>query len=641
MRRRTPRLSGTAPLKCEGCESDPALATCIECQQYLCTNCVKVHKNIALTRVHRVIFLTGLSIPSTPIPQPSSTNNYKFCSIHHGSEVKFFCKTCEVPTCSDCTIVTHRIPDHVHIPLKEAVDACRSDLVKMAMALEERSVVLSKGMAKTAEFCHKLNTNLTREKDTVRGASREMNLAVSREEKSVIDDIEHERAARMKPLNLQVHNLESKHKSLKQAFTKIQKYLHSKDYVDLLSSKHCTEQHIMKLIDDTETNVTKYDLEVLPRGEKVSNLFRHKQPVCVSNCTIGGNVEYMFKGQAVAIPISTKDCMGRHVVGEHKVKAIHIKPDGSPQKLMQVIDNGDGAYSVTLHGDVEGNHKIILMIGDIAKPGPPFTVQVIKGLVKTIGQKGDGKLQFNNICGIAINTDGDIVAADKDNNRLQIIDISGKCKDIIALEEQFRPIDVAILNNDNYVVVGDQTNKVALINTIRNTISYFGMSFLDRTRSIAVCPITNLVYVLNEHWPWNVFAKVFTQEGAFVKSIKLKRSTPNCIRIDSEGKLFVCVTNNNNVDVYDKDGPFLYRIPEVRKSGRMLYKPAYLAFDDNGYLYVSGDNKLQKFDCLGNFICQINTHEDGLKRPSGIAIMNNLTVAVADSQTNCIKLFVQ
>nr|XP_006824039.1 PREDICTED: E3 ubiquitin-protein ligase TRIM71-like [Saccoglossus kowalevskii] len=365
-------------------------------------------------------------------------------------------------------------------------------------------------------------------------------------------------------------------------------------------------------------------------------MFSTKQSVCVSQCTFGKSVEYLAKGQSVDLPIFTKDCMGRHIVSEHEVKAIHIKPDGS-QKQMEVTDNDDGTYYVTLLGDIQGKHEIRVMIGDAPIPGQPFTVEVVKGLVRTIGQKGDGESQFNSICGIAINKNGDIVAADKDNNRLQIIDITGKCKKIILLERHFKPIDVAVLNDNTYMVIGDRRSSgIVVVNQNKNTVSFFGKNELEQAKSITICPVTGLVYVLNKNI--NVFVKVFTQECEFVKSMKLKRSTPSCIRLDSRGLLYVCVARD--VEVYDRDGVFLYTISYSSKPVQLNY-PKCLAFDKYGYLYIASEQEVRKYGCKGRFVYLVHTHANEMNEPTGIAVLHDLTVVAAYNKNNCIKLFVE
>ncbi|XP_006824040.1 E3 ubiquitin-protein ligase TRIM71-like [Saccoglossus kowalevskii] len=641
MQRRAKRLSKTASVKCEGCESNPASGICIICEQYLCDNCVKVHKNVTSTRSHKVLSLAELSIQYTYIPHPFSPKTARLCDIHQGSELKFFCTTCQVLTCRDCTIVTHRVPEHVHKPIKDAADEYQSFLVKMLKMLDKKTSEVSKKIAKATEKRDKLDENFTKEKAAVQTASDEVRSEISKTEQDVLDELETESVERMSRLNTQTNDLECKLSAFMRTCNDIRKSLEFESGAQLLTSKNTYTKQIEKLLaEDIDIKVEENDLHVLPRVDKITSMFKPRRTVCLSQCTIGDGVEYLLhKRQSVDLSITTKDCMGRHIVSEHEVKAIHIKPDGS-QKQMEVTDNDDGTYSVTLHGDIEGNHEIRVMIGDTPIPGPPFTVEVVKDLVKTIGQKGDGELQFNNIRGIAINKNGDIVAADKDNNRLQIIDTGGKCKNIIPMGRMFKPVDVAVLNDNTYLVIGDAWNSgVAMISPFDQTISYFGANEIDRARGIAICPATGLVYVISE--TWNVFAKVFTQKGEFVKSMKLKWSTPTCIKIDNEGRLFVCVNLDHNAAVYDNNGELLYRISEVGMSDGMLRNPIYLAFDKHGYLYISSDHKVQKFDWLGNFICRIDTIEDELKHPTGIALLDDLSVIVADNRNSCIKVFVQ
>ncbi|XP_006818299.1 tripartite motif-containing protein 3-like [Saccoglossus kowalevskii] len=374
---RSRSLAMTPLAQCGGCESNSVSATCIDCEQYLCNRCVRVHKNITLTRSHRVVFL-----------------NVRFCTIHIGNELKFFCETCDVLTCEDCTIVTHRMPEHVHIPIKEAADKYCKYLRKMAKMVEKTENEVSKSLAEAIVIRDKLNENFQKEKAAVRTASEEVRLAINMKENTVIDALEQESAERMKYLNIQATDLDGKHTAIVQTCNDIRKSLETECGAEILYSKMSYIKKIGKLLtEDIDIDVEENLFQVTPQIDKMTSLFENKQSVCLSQCAIEGTelLQYpLLKGQSIVLPIFTRDCTGKHLVSEHEVKAIHIKPDGT-RKHMQVTDRGDGVYSVTFHGDMEGRNQIIVMIGATEVPGPPVTLQVINSLVKTIGQKGDGE----------------------------------------------------------------------------------------------------------------------------------------------------------------------------------------------------------------------------------------------------------
>ncbi|XP_070571155.1 E3 ubiquitin-protein ligase TRIM56-like [Ptychodera flava] len=64
------------------------------------------------------------------------TNKAVHCDVHPDKVVKFYCDTCQVPVCTDCTIVNHRIPQHVHIDLNTAADEYLAKMSKMLSKVE-------------------------------------------------------------------------------------------------------------------------------------------------------------------------------------------------------------------------------------------------------------------------------------------------------------------------------------------------------------------------------------------------------------------------------------------------------------------------------------------------------------------------
>ena len=58
------------------------------------------------------------------------------CEIHQGEEYKYYCKTCETPTCKDCTLQQHR--KHDYSPVGEVADVFTQRLVQKLGELRDR-----------------------------------------------------------------------------------------------------------------------------------------------------------------------------------------------------------------------------------------------------------------------------------------------------------------------------------------------------------------------------------------------------------------------------------------------------------------------------------------------------------------------
>jgi len=114
---------------------------------------------------------------------------------------------------------------------------------------------------------------------------------------------------------------------------------------------------------------------------------------------------------------------------------------------------------------------------------------------------------------------------------------------------------------------------------------------------------------------------------------------------DPKNTVYAVDTYNNRVQVFNRDGKFLFKFG-MTGSGKGQFKQPYsIAKDAVGNLYVtdSGNDRIQKFDSAGKFIRQIGSFGrlDGmLDNPEGIAVDTSGTaVYVVDMYNNRVQKF--
>ncbi|CAO4371346.1 unnamed protein product [Caenorhabditis nigoni] len=131
-------------IHCNGCKSnETATSFCQDCTANLCDNCTMAHKYMHCFADHRVVELTpaGSSASSTTSSTPSSSDSERsqilasfggkhspqaaaammllgngkrpvLCLQHRASELVFFCVTCNLAICRDCTQADHPAGTH-------------------------------------------------------------------------------------------------------------------------------------------------------------------------------------------------------------------------------------------------------------------------------------------------------------------------------------------------------------------------------------------------------------------------------------------------------------------------------------------------------------------------------------------------
>ncbi|XP_034327786.1 E3 ubiquitin-protein ligase TRIM56-like [Magallana gigas] len=95
-----------------------AVATCLTCLELLCKTCWESrHTFTTLTKDHHVVSIE--EVQTGRYHSEIRSNQKIHCSDHNNEYYKFFCKTCDVPICRDCTVLQHR--SHAHISSKDAL----------------------------------------------------------------------------------------------------------------------------------------------------------------------------------------------------------------------------------------------------------------------------------------------------------------------------------------------------------------------------------------------------------------------------------------------------------------------------------------------------------------------------------------
>lgn len=143
--------------KCTSCHDNAnATSWCVECEEFICQNCVMVMKillssmfikyisleittiilNLCFLKAHQRLKITK---DHTIKPKDEVANDrdnvkksnkkipgYLFCTIHPHEQLSLFCQTCDKLTCRDCQLSEHR--DHKYKFIHEIATETRASV---------------------------------------------------------------------------------------------------------------------------------------------------------------------------------------------------------------------------------------------------------------------------------------------------------------------------------------------------------------------------------------------------------------------------------------------------------------------------------------------------------------------------------
>jgi DNA-binding beta-propeller fold protein YncE len=138
---------------------------------------------------------------------------------------------------------------------------------------------------------------------------------------------------------------------------------------------------------------------------------------------------------------------------------------------------------------------------------------------------------------------------------------------------------------------------------------------------------------------------VYDRNDAYVKAYGAPGSWRPVDAVPYEDRLYVADSANGLIHVFDrKSGEVVLKIGDKGEPEERLNRPTNLAFDREGYLYVTDIGRFQvvKYDRDGHFRSTVGKLGDNLghfARPKGLAIDPDGRLYVVDSAFNNVQVF--
>ncbi|XP_077862044.1 E3 ubiquitin-protein ligase TRIM71-like [Saccoglossus kowalevskii] len=627
-------------LTCEICQEKTATHRCVDCPQFCCDVCVTIHGRIPALRSHEVLTIDEYKEKESRCYL--MVQSKVFCSDHKDTYLEFYCDTCQVPVCLKCTIVNHRVPEHVHRDLQEVADEYKTQLREMLGQLKVKEKQMEEEKATAVATREEIQNQCAAEKVKVMRRAQEVIERVKREEKMLIDALDESATMELKAAAMNIDEKEFHHGNIVSTHHYLNTLVHHGNAIHLLSTKLETMSHIKEMVAmETKPPISDNITEFHPG----SDLARHtlmgviKTDACPSKCTVENLPKQLLKGESANLLITTRDSREKQIIPRQGITVKTMNPD-APQEDIDVTDNNDGTCNVMITGKMVEKHQVAMTIGNQHISGSPFHISVpSSGWLQTVGKaESEGQLSAD-AWGITVNKHSDFVTADKGNNRVTIHDREGNYKQSFTFTDQFaepfKPCDVVISDDNEYFMLDDRNKQVVVSDEYGKLIRKFGSSELDNPCGIAINPATKHIYV--SEFSEGCIRK-YTKDGVYIKTFRKGINNKlYMLAINSDGLLYVVNFGNHCVEVFDSDEQFIFEFSSL--GDNEMITPSGVAVDRNDYVYVSSLNQVTKHETYGQFICRIDDDSDGLIRPCGVAVCNDGRIAVVDCGNRCVKVF--
>ncbi|XP_070573964.1 tripartite motif-containing protein 3-like [Ptychodera flava] len=644
------RDSGSSKSTCDAClgEGGKDDARCVECSARLCGNCAGAHKRLAATRSHRLIAID--EYVSIEDKDSSLIHTGIYCDRHTDNQVKFYCDTCEVPICSDCTVIDHRIPEHKHRYLQDAAGEYKQVVEKTIEELKVKEkenddckVVIQKVVSKLDASFYEVEKKL---QDHVTATIKEITRRIEENGRLLLKELKDKYEARKDDLTAQLKALNIIANDLANAREFTENLMQYGNAAQLMSAKKNVDAQTRELHEvETGSDPVADEFMVFTPCDEYCET-KSLGSVRLMQCTLTEIPEFCRCGDNFCLTLE----VGRKGL-KYEIEAEMIGPL-SQRETMTIEDHKNGTYSLKGRAMIEGEHEVLVSL---------CKRQVCSSRVKVIPKKGflfelSGKCQGLEVLNMPFG-----IAFDKKGNTVVCEYVKGVITRLSPWKDGHntmrsthgnysktdRPLYVAISADQNLHFVTEENKGAVLVfdENLQFIRSFKGKIRLPR--GIAVNPTNNRVYVADDN---SHCIHTFDQDGNQIKSFGGQGSEdgnfklPEGVCINKVGNVMVSDFGNHCIKVFDAEGQFQFAFGSKGDGQGQMVNPYGVTTDRHNNVYVCdrGNKRVLKFDAKGNYISRIDNGE--LESIRDVCVTDDEPygkVIVSDFDGNCIKVFAQ
>ncbi|XP_067663789.1 tripartite motif-containing protein 2-like isoform X1 [Haliotis asinina] len=670
------------------------VSKCLDCEEYLCENCVLCHCGMESEMNHTVVSLDELSGPA------DSDEPQLVCPNHDGNALPYYCIECETAVCEDCTRVEHI--GHKHISLQEAIQDHKNSLQSLISQARSQIPKIEHSITLVTEVSEALESRSRQTEDRITLAFDELSRLLNERKSSLLLELGKVYSTKQQTLLEQRETVESILARINNCCDFTEETLQNGNETEILLVKKEMCEKLQELANlqvqfqPEENEFLSFDESCFHAvGKTFSNLgaIQTNSAIAFETTASGEGLKQCYAGRPTVITVTTKDRKGDLItIGFAKVLVEITSLDTQDKMVPTVTDHRNGTYDLTFTIKREGQYSLDIMLFNQHVKGSPFKIRCTQGseesdqlgssskiprtsvvkqkgtkrpsssrshgsnrrsnlieddLLFKVGSKGRNKGEFTNPQGVCC-AEGKILVADSNNQVVQVFSNKGECllrygsPGRVAGKMQ-RPTGLALTKNGNYLVADYDNKWVSVFTPDGKYINKLGTGKLLGPKGIAVDNNGHIIVVDNK--ASTVF--VFQSNGKLLHKFgsrgndECQFAGPHYVAVNNNNDIIISDFHNHCIKVFDSEGSFLFSFGSNGEGNGQFNAPTGVAVDGNGNILVAdwGNSRIQVFDSCGSFLSYVNTSADPLYGPQGLDINSDGQVVVADSGNHCIKLY--
>ena len=541
------------------------------------------------------------------------------CSQHTEERVRYYCSSCEACICPICVAEDHR--GHAFNVLEKAVQEEKKNIMLTVETIKEKANLFRAELIKLEKASEDVEMIIAIAKQEVSEATAHVITKTRQQEKKLLESLEMTRRRRLERVNSAKQELKSLVKQMNQA-VELGENLVQGSTADIIQNKKKLRQKLEEL---RGVEVPKHRQATFVKftaatqhNFKLGSIQISEKPDIAAKLTLEGLDQTFQAGVEAKFTLCSGTSggeMGDYAGLKDQVELL-IKPAKDVTNVT-VDEEYDGNVSLKFTPKVPGAYSIVVKINGDKLPTCPMTVQVKERELVVVGGlklKLSPRDSLEWLYGIAVNTEGQIVATDNFSHCVYLFDKNGNCLTTIGSKGsntgQFQCPDGISFLNDNEVLIADSGNcRIQRLNIQTGTVvKSFGQEGRGKgefgwPRDVTVNDGERIVVTEYGNGRIQVMSKEGESIFTFGDKGPEKLHHPNCC-ILHKNMFLVSDASNHCIKAFDQTGTFLYKFGKQGNEDGQFKTPRGLLVDSSNNLLVCdiGNKRVQQFSLDGHFI---------------------------------------
>ena len=645
-------------LRCEMCEDGNAKGYCRDCGEFVCEDCVTLHRKWKKFAGHEIATLGQIEADVSQLAPPKKVAMK--CSKHPSEELKIYCETCSELICRDCTVKAHR--DHQFDLVGDCFTKNRDAIVASLQPIKQQLDIVSQAVAEVDARSTRVAENGDAIKRDIQIATSELIRALKAREQQLMAQVDQIVGQTSKTLAAQRDHYQLTQTQLASCLEFVEESLRTGSPQEVLSMKKPVVERVQQMAKEFQPN------HFQPGPEEIIH-FSHQQltdscktfgeasivSICPEKCyAIGEGVERAISGKVANFTLHTVDKDGKTCEDPNAPITAELVPHGGGSTVKcQVARRENHTHQLTYQPQFRGQHDLHVKVYGRPIKNSPFTVAVRKTAPDCQGIHVKSITGLNILHYSTVTKDGLIVVAECTSNCISVFDRDGQKLRSFGHQgsgqsKLSQPYGVALCSDNSVLVAAHHCmKKYSLDGKFMASVGTKGSGLLEfndprgiatNDKNVYVCDAgNNRIQVLNEDLTY------YSSFGSY-GSGPGQMNFPEDIAIDSSGKVFVADYKNNRIQVLNPEGQFLYQFNEQGHGMEQLSYPTGVSIDSDDFVYVPQQLAccVSIFDNKGNFIKSFGKKGNKageFSRLHGLVVDWNGYVYVCDPNKCTIQIF--